>query len=201
VHPRRRSASVSSSLVVELGLMLMSRDVIVDVAHGRACVVALALPREVLVVVRLSLLREFLSNGRHGLVAWAPSAVGVVRGIVPGVAGVHGRDGMGVAAAALPVEVGAVARVHVGAGGGLTCGGCDNEARGVLSPLYRMDRGGCADVCACVRGYRARLVERPVRGSRPDANRWMRSCGNERASVCLWSAPSVGSHRQNVDFF
>ena len=30
---------------------------------------------------------------------------------------------------------------------------------------------------------------------------WMRSCGNERASVCLWSAPSVGSHRQNVDFF
>ena len=138
--------------------MLMSRDVIVDVAHGRACVVALALPREVLVVVRLSLLREFLANGRHGLVARAPSAVGVVRGIVPGVAGVHGRDGMGVAAAALPVEVCAVARVHVG---GLTCGGCDNEALGVLC-LYRMYRGGCADVCAYVRGYRARLVERPV---------------------------------------
>lgn len=112
-------------MVVELGLMLMSRDVIVDVAHGRACVVALALPREVLVVVRLSLLREFLANGRHGLVAWAPSAVGVVRGIVPGVAGVHGRDGMGVAAAALPVEVGAVARVHVRSRGGLTCGGCE----------------------------------------------------------------------------
>jgi hypothetical protein len=83
--------------------------------------VALALPREVLVVVRLSLLREFLSNGRHGLVAWSPSAVGVVRGIVPGVSGVHGRDGMGVAAAALPVEVGAVARVHVRSRGGLTC--------------------------------------------------------------------------------
>ena len=112
-------------MVVELGLMLMSRDVIVDVAHGRACVVALALPREVLVVVRLSLLREFLANGRHGLVAWSPSAVGVVRGIVPGVAGVHGRDGMGVAAAALPVEVGAVARVHVRSRGGLTCGGCE----------------------------------------------------------------------------
>ena len=73
--------------------------------------------------------------------------------------------------------------------------------RGAFCPSIGWTAEGvptCAPVCW---GYRARLVERPVCGSRPDANRWMRSCGNERASVCLWSAPSVGSHRQNVDFF
>ena len=185
-------------MVVELGLMLMSRDVIVDVAHGRACVVALALPREVLVVVRLSLLREFLANGRHGLVAWAPSAVGVVRGIVPGVAGVHGRDGMGVAAAALPVEVGAVARVHVGAA--VVSRSEDvTMRRGAFCPSIGWTAEGvptCAPVCGGIEraswnGPCVDLAPTRVDGS-------MRSCGNERASVCLWS---VGSHRQNVDFF
>ena len=69
------------------------------------------LPREVLVVISLALRGELVANGRHGLVAGSPPAA-VVRGVL-GVAGVHGRDGMDVAAAAaLSVELGALARVH-----------------------------------------------------------------------------------------
>ena len=73
-------------------------DVIVDVAHRGPAVGALILPREVLVVISLALRGELVTNGRHGLVAGSPPAA-VDRGVL-GMPGVHGRDGMDVAAAA-----------------------------------------------------------------------------------------------------
>ena len=104
---RGRAAALSAVVEPTVG------DVVVDVAHRGPAVGAHVLPREVLVVIRLALRGELVANGRHGLVAGSPPAA-VVRGRL-GVAGVHGRDGMDVAAAAaaaLSVELGALARVH-----------------------------------------------------------------------------------------